>query len=294
MRINPFLILTLVLTITACETKDDDGDSGSWEATGSDDDGSGGSGDTDGGTADGGTDGGGTEGGIDSNDPMTAALYGSIIDEAGVAIGEADIKLCTPLQCKTTTPDASGNFEFVNIEGALFALEIKGETENSAVILTFIDLAMEETRTIDTPIVIPTYRSSGTLGSTTTIAVDGGLNVSADANYTLPFGTGMEDKLSGVKMDPATAGLPVEGLGGEVVGLWYLGTWNTEVDPAWSFSIDTLEGVSAGDSLKVVTGDYLGNTWVQEGTATVGADGSVTSDGDTGLSFLSTLLFIKE
>ena len=292
MRINPFLVLSLVLTIAACGSKDDDGDSGSWEAA-EGDGGSGGGGD-EGGTADGGTEGGGGEGGVDPNDPMTAALYGSIVDEAGNAMGDADIKLCTPLQCKTAVPDSEGNFEFVNIEGALFALEIEGEADDSAVILTFIDLQMEEVRTIEAPIVIPTYRSSDNLGSTATIAVDGGLNISADPNYTLPFGTDMEDKLSGVKMDPTTAGLPIDGLDGEVVGLWYLGTWNTEVDPAWPFSIETLEGVAAGETLKVVTGDYLGNVWIEEGTATVGEGGSVTSDAGTGLSFLSTLLLIKE
>ena len=127
-----------------------------------------------------------------------------------------------------------------------------------------------------------------------TVTVDGGLNVSVDANYTLPFGTDMDDILKGVKMEPASAGLPLDGLDGELVGLWYLGTWNTEVDPAWAFSIDSLEGVAAGDTLKVITGDYLGNVWIEEGTATVAEDGSISSDAGTGISFLSTLLLIKE
>lgn len=286
MRIRPYLVLSLALTLTACGTKDDDGDSGFSDA---------GSAETTGGTSDGGSDGGGEEGGgDDSSDPMTAALYGSIIDESGIAIGAADIKLCTLVQCKTAVSNSEGSFEFVNIEGAYFALEIKGTAENSAVTLTFIDLAMEESRTIDTPIVIPTYQTTDDLGSTASIAVHGGLTISADPNYTLPLGAAGKDYLTGVKMDPATAGLPIEDLEGEVVGLWYLGTYNTNVDPGWSFSIDSLEGVAAGDSLRVVTGDYSGNTWIEEGTATVNEGGSVTSDAGTGLSFLSTLLLIKD
>ena len=285
MRINPFLVLPLILTIAACGTKEDDSDTSAEAAT---DDGSG-SGDEGSGS------GGGSEtGGDDSADPMTAALYGSIIDEDGEAMAAAEIKLCTPLQCKTADPDGEGNFEFVNIEGAVFALEIKGEEDNSATIMTFIDLPMESVRTIEAPLVIPTFKTSGDLGSTTSIAVDGGLSVSVDANYTLPFGTDMEDKLKGVKMDAATAGLPFDGVDGDVVGLWYLGTWNTEIESGWSFSVDALDGVTEGDTLKVLTGDYLGNTWIEEGTATVGADGSVTSDAGTGITFLSTLVLVKE
>ena len=292
MRINPLLILPLFLTIAACGSKGDTSDTSSDVAT---DDGSGSeTGGGSGGSGESGGGSGGETGGDDSSDPMTAALYGSIIDEDGAAMTAAEIKLCTPLQCKTADPDGEGNFEFVNIEGAIFALEIKGEQDNSATIMTFIDLPMETVRTIDTPIVIPTFKTSGNLGSTGTVSVDGGLNISVDANYTLPFGTEMEDKLKGVKMDVATAGLPFDDIDGEVVGLWYLGTWNTEIESGWSFSVDTLDGVTEGDTLKVLTGDYLGNAWVDEGTATVGADGSVTSDAGTGITFLSTLVLIKE
>jgi len=225
---------------------------------------------------------------------MTAALYGSLIDASGASVSEADIKLCTSLQCKTAWPDSSGNFEFVDIESATFALEVKGEWEESATIMTFIELDMAEVHTIETPIVLPSFASSADLGSTTTITVDGGLNISVTPDYTLPFGTSVEDKLKGIKMNPATAGLPMDEVGGELVGLWYLGTWDTAIDPAWSFSIDTLAGVEPGERLKVMTGDYLGVSWVDEGTATVQWDGSVTADMGTGISFLSTLVFIRE
>jgi len=272
--------------LAACGTKDEGSDSGGEEVI--DDGGSGG-----GGTTGGGTDAGGDEG---SDDPMTAALYGSLIDEAGTAMSSADVKLCTSLQCKTTEPDANGDFSFVDIEGAYFALEVKGNQADSATIMTFIELDMEEVDTIDTPIMVPSFNSSADLGTTTTIAVDGGLNIDATADgYTLPFGTTVEEKLKGVKMaNIPAAGLPMDEVQGEVVGLWYLGTWDTAIDPAWSFTIDSLEGVAEGDTLKVLTGDYLGVSWVEEGTATVGADGSVTADANTGISFLSTLVLIKE
>ena len=229
-----------------------------------------------------------------STDPMTAALYGSIVDGSGAVMAMANVKLCTPLQCKTTEPDGDGNFDFVDIEGATFALEIKGENANSATVMGFIELAMEEVRTIEAPIVIPDFQTTDDLGAAGTINVDGGLNVTVDTSYEPPFGSDVEEKLKGVQMtDPASSGLPLDGIEGEVVALWYLGTWNTAIPDGWSFTIDSLEGVAEGDSLTVLTGDYFNSAWVNEGTASVGADGAVTADPGTGITFLSTLVLVK-
>jgi hypothetical protein len=279
------LSLAVLMSLAACSTKEDTNDTGTEEVT---DDGGG----DDGSADDGGADGGGDDG---PTDPMTAALYGSLVDGNGNVLTTADIKLCTALQCKTAEPDETGAFEFVDIEGATFAFEVKGHQDNSATIMTFIELDMEEVLTIEEPVKVPTFVSSADLGSTNTITVDGGLNISATASgYTLPFGTEVEEKLKGVQMDPTTAGLPMGDVSGEVVGLWYLGTWDTAIDPAWTFTIDALDGVEAGDTLKVMSGDYFGVTWIDEGTATVGDDGAVTADAGTGISFLSTLVLIKE
>jgi hypothetical protein len=274
------LSFATVFVFAACgEKSDTDFDSGGEAAA------DGGSGDN--GNADGvGDDGGDDDGG--------ASISGTLVDQSGAPLTSADIKLCTQLQCKTTEPDESGAFAFPEIEGATFAFEVKGHAANSATIMTFIELDMEEVLTIDTPVMVPTFISSGDLGSTNTIVVDGGLNINVTPDYTLPFGAEVEEKLKGVKMDPATAGLPLDDVSGEMVGLWYLGTWDTGADPAWTFTIDSLDGVEAGDTLKVMSGDYFGVSWVDEGTATVGEDGTVTADAGTGISFLSTLVLIKE
>jgi hypothetical protein len=87
--------------------------------------------------------------------------------------------------------------------------------------------------------------------------------------------------------------LPVDNIQGEIVGLWYLGFWNTVLDPAWAISVAGLEGVSEGDVLQILTGDYLHVEWVDGGTLTVGSDGVATSDPGSGINFLSTLLVIK-
>ena len=285
MRMNTAIALTLALSIAACSGKDEDQDTGGDEVT---DDG----GDEE--TEEDNTDGGDDDGGDDSSDPMTAALYGSIVDESGAVMTMAGVKLCTPLQCKTTEPDADGNFEFVDIEGATFALEVKGDHDGSATMMGFIELAMEEVRTLEAPIVVPDFRTSDNLGATRTVAVDGGLNISVDDGYEPPFGADVEEKLKGVKMaDPSTSGLPLDGIDGDVVALWYLGTWNTAVPGGWSFTIDSLDGVAEGDTLTVLTGDYFNSSWVNDGTATVGADGIVTADAGTGITFLSTLVLVK-
>jgi hypothetical protein len=285
------LSFATVFIFAACgEKSDTDFDSGGEAAA---DGGSGDNGNADGVGDDGGDDDGGDDG---PADPMTASISGTLVDQSGAPLTSADIKLCTQLQCKTTEPDESGAFAFPDIEGATFAFEVKGHAANSATIMTFIELEMEEVLTFDTPMMVPTFISSDDLGSTDTIEVDGGLKINVTPDYNLPFGTEVEEKLKGVKMDPTTAGLPLDDVSGEMVGLWYLGTWDIGADPAWTFTIDSgsLDGVEAGDTLKVMSGDYFGVSWVDEGTATVGEDGSVTADAGTGISFLSTLVLIKE
>ena len=281
------LFLTLALSLAACGSKDSDDDTGATEVI-----------DDEGGEEaldesdndEGGTD----EGGDDSSDPMTGTVSGSIVDEAGAVMNVANVKLCTPMLCRTTEPDNEGNFEFIELEEATFALEIKSDDENSATMMGFIDLSMEEARTLDEPIVVPNFRTSDNLGSTRTIAVDGGLNVSVDPGYEPPFGINVEEKIKGVHVvDPSTSGLPIDGIEGEIVGLWYLGTWNTLVPAGWSFTIDSLPGVAEGESLTVLTGDYASSSWVNEGTATVGADGSITADEGTGITFLSTFVLVR-
>jgi hypothetical protein len=127
------------------------------------------------------------------------------------------------------------------------------------------------------------------------MVVAGNLIIDADPDgYTPPLGsTDEEMRLSGVSMDPATAGLPLASTQGQVFAMWYLGTWNTSVDPVWSFHTNEDSGLEPGTQLTILTADYLGLQWRNEGTATVMVDGTIASDDGSGISMLSTLVLVQ-
>jgi hypothetical protein len=227
---------------------------------------------------------------------MTGSLSGKVVKGDGSPGTDVKVQLCTKLQCKPQTPDGEGNFLYTGLEGADFALEVLPQTEGDATTLTIITLEREEERVLETPIVVPEFVTDMTIGSAQTVSMEGGLSIEADpAGYNPPFGSDPGGTVvQGVHMDLETAGLPFGVHEGNVLGLWYLGYWNTSLDPAWSISVADLPGVEAGDVLKIVTADYLGVQWVDGGTMTVGADGVATTDEGSGIHFLSTLLIIKE
>ena len=112
--------MTLALSFSACGSKNDDDDTGGSDVT-----------------DDAGDDAleeaeGMDEGGDESDDPMTGSVSGSFVGEDGAAMTVANIKLCTPMLCRTTEPDGDGNFTFIELEESAFALEIKSEDEASA------------------------------------------------------------------------------------------------------------------------------------------------------------------
>jgi len=75
--------------------------------------------------------------------------------------------------------------------------------------------------------------------------------------------------------------------------MWYLGTWNTTVDPAWSFRTTEDSGLEPGTELKIMAADYLGLQWIDGGTATVQGDGTIESNAGSGIPMLSTLVLAQ-
>jgi len=208
---------------------------------------------------------------------------------------DARVNLCSTLQCKPTSLDASGNFSYTGLGGNNYAIDVEPHGDGEATILTFISIAQEEIRTFEQPILVPHYETELSVDSAGPVAIGDSLTIEVDPDgYTPPFGFESEGtEVSGVHIDVAESGLPVDNIQGEIVGMWYLGFWNTSLDPAWAISVTGLEGVSEGDVLQIKTGDYLGVQWIDGGTLTVGSDGSATSDPGSGINFLSTLLVIK-
>ncbi len=225
---------------------------------------------------------------------MTAELHGRVVDASGAALSDAKVQLCSPLQCKPTEPDADGNFSYIGIEGDFFALEVIPKTEGMSTALGFLTIDMEEVVTLEDPVVVPAFATSETISAIGMVELDGGLSTMAvPSTYSPPLGTPSDDVIvESVRIDPAAVGMPLEGIDGSVVAAWYLGQWNSTTDPRWSISVAGLEGVEEGDTLKIMTADYITVEWVDGGTMTVGADGTATADDGSGIDFLTTLVLV--
>ena len=78
-----------------------------------------------------------------------------------------------------------------------------------------------------------------------------------------------------------------------IVGMWYLGPYDGVISPLWDFEVhDT--GLAVGTTLKILNGSYQDRKWLDGGTATVGEDGVLRTDLDSGISIMSTLVLVEE
>ena len=105
-----------------------------------------------------------------------------------------------------------------------------------------------------------------------------------------------ETYLSAVQLDPMTAGIPFDGIDSAdtIIALWYLGAFDFQIDPPWSFSGTVDLGLPEGTSLSIRTASNDTKTWLEGGTATVGPNNALSSDADSGINQLTTLVLVLE
>ena len=106
--------------------------------------------------------------------------------------------------------------------------------------------------------------------------------------------TADQDYLAAVEVAPESAGLPLDGIDSDkVLGIWYLGAFDAEISPKWTFELDN-PGLPVGASVEILNGSYYDGEWLSTGTATVGDDGVLRVDLDSGISILSTLVLVEQ
>jgi hypothetical protein len=161
-----------------------------------------------------------------------------------------------------------------------------------ATYFTVVDLVVDETRTIDLPIlsydvVVPLSASSQqyTLGTGlyATFAED-------DIQSVEKLASPVED-VGGVRV-PEAIWPPLDGLTGTPLGVWYIDPFNWEsVDPGGLPAyFDNTWALPAGTELDVFIGSYSDYAWIDAGTATVSKDGNTI---DFSLPLLSTVVLLQ-
>ena len=123
----------------------------------------------------------------------------------------------------------------------------------------------------------------------------GNLQITAsEEGYNPPFGHEGGTVVKSIQVDPVASGLPFDTIDGDVVAMWYLGPWSTELEPGWGITATGIDGISEGDTIQVLSGDYFGMGWDIAGEVTAGAGGEVnlTNADCGGVHFLSTLCLL--
>lgn len=274
-------LLGLGLSLAACGDK-------SGDETG----GTGGDADTD---AD--TDGTDEDTDTDTDAGDIATVRGTVQYADGSPAVGLQVRLCY-YSCKTYEADASGGFEYVDVEGGvthtLQAVKL-GDT-SWAIPNALVSLEPDADRTLDTAFTIVQYETTTPLSGQATVEGDG-ITIEADEDGYLA-GVYSPDPsnvwVATVEIDPTLAGLPTDGMAGTPVAMWYLGNFDAELDPPWAFSTTSDYGLDAGTTLDIYTLDNIGKQWLSGGTATVGNDGGITTDAGSGLPRLTTMILVPQ
>ena len=233
-----------------------------------------------------------------SRDPDAASLTGTIAYADGSPItAGVQVRLCDTV-CLLGTLDGSGGFTFSKAGASTHAFEVVmlGQQETYGTPLAPIVLAPGEDRVLDATVRVYEFVDRTDMTTATTVSADGGLTITAFPTSMSPTvnSPSTDTYVASVRVDPSEAGLPIDGVEGTVVGQWYLGNFESTVDPAWAFEVANDFGLDAGTSLRIYGANYDEKAWVEGGTATVGDDGVTTSDSGSGIPMLTTLLLVAD
>jgi len=278
------LVAPAALFIGACTDgsgKDDSGTSGSEEADSDTDTDA----DTDA-DSDADTD-------ADTDTDVGAAVSGTAVWADGSPAEGVQMRLCYET-CRTANTDGGGAWTFSGVENVDHTLQavVLGDT-SYAVPHSIVMLRDDESRSMAESYRIDSFvtKTDLTEGGTADVSGDG---ITIDAvqasitagSYTPDYG---EYYVATVEVDPATAGLSWDGLDGSPVAMWYLGNFDSTVDPPFPFTTESTYGLDVGSKVNIWSTSSEEHAWVSGGTGTVTEDGIVT-DGGSGIRKLTTLV----
>ena len=163
--------------------------------------------------------------------------------------------------------------------------------ENHATPLSFITIG-EEDVILDKTVLVPEFSMTGDV-------IDGpfdagnGLEIDVVAENFYPADEA-EVYISAVDIDPEESGLPFHNLNiDKIVGMWYLGAFDTTISPSWGFQVYDTE-LPIGTTVKILNSSYSNQKWIEVGTATVDSDGILKTDENSGIEILSTMVLITD
>ena len=228
----------------------------------------------------------------DGDADVSASLSGTISGPGG-SLADVDLRLCRGLACRNGLTGADGSFTFTEVEVDWHSFEVVGP-DGSGLVTAFAPLQFQtdQARTVDVALVA---------GQTTALPASSG-DVEAAPGLHLQIANG--DLEPPTPFDPAPTSVtgasvpqaswvPVDGVSGTVLAMWYLGPFDTPAASTSGIPVSFDDQWSLADSttLRVYVGDYETSRWLDAGTVTASA-GHLS--GDAALPVLSTVLLVQE
>lgn len=173
---------------------------------------------------------------------------------------------------------------------AFDAVPLRGDENQYATPLTFITINEgDESLLLENALIIPEYSDS-----TSTSEAE----FNAGNGLTIIIG---EEEIEGGNLFATPVnneewGLPLPDFEDRnILGIWYLGPFETHLDTSWSFSFSNpqTENMAVGTQIEIYNADYNHQEWKYAGTATKTEEGLFLSDVDSGISILSSLVLVQ-
>ena len=220
-----------------------------------------------------------------------ATLSGVVVDASGAPWSDFVVTACREV-CKLARTDASGAFVLTTPEGGWWSLELIADPADPrsgfATPLAPVDLTLDDTKTLSDPLVVPVLADVVELSTAGPVVLDGQELTADPAEWEAPAVTPSASPwLGAVAVDPATVGLPLEGLDAMPAAMWFVAPTGTHPSAPWPVRLPVPEGWSAGAG-EVFVADYDQQAWISAGTVTE-ADGWLSG---ASLSTLGTVVLI--
>ncbi len=232
----------------------------------------------------------------DSDTDADPTFLGNVAFSDGSDPTDITVQMCNDSACIPAYPDAAGDFTYsLGADDYAFEVLYRGSQDDWTTALAPITLTDGELKSLDSTVVIYPFSTFEDLEAAGAVVGDGITFTDADPAGMEPALTSpSQDKyVATTEIDPSAGGLPVEGISGTVVAMWYTGNFDSHLTPAWSFETTSDYGLDDGTVLKIYTADYADASWHDDGTATV-TDGKVVSDEGSGASYLATIILVQE
>ncbi|MBX2796782.1 MAG: hypothetical protein KTR31_03905 [Myxococcales bacterium] len=220
-------------------------------------------------------------------------LSGQLTTGEGTPVAGAFIELCQGYWCRTSTTDDDGFYAYDEVEDGPHSLYFVPPTDwvdPHAVSFVPLVLTDAQERVVDVPMLAVTDAVSLPT-EPTELDVGGGLLLQVSAADLEPdFFEPAPDRIAALQLSD-TRVLPVDGVPGEVVAMWFLDPWGASAPEGLPLRVRNQWSAPDGTSFRVWVASRSEHAWIEAGS--LQASGDVLT-GDARLPWLNTVVLTRD